>query len=69
MYSVFKIFSFEKRSSCLDGDDEGDNGYDYAAAACLEESGDDNDGDYDYAPATSPEGDDDDGDYDYTPAA
>lgn len=29
---------------------DGDDGYDYAPAACMEGDGDD-DGDYDYAPA------------------
>ncbi|KAI8570917.1 hypothetical protein RHMOL_Rhmol01G0076100 [Rhododendron molle] len=51
---------------------DGDDGYDYAPAACMEGDGDDdNDGDYDYAPAAPLEGDDDDddGDYDYAPAA
>ncbi|KAF7135916.1 hypothetical protein RHSIM_Rhsim08G0067100 [Rhododendron simsii] len=56
-----------------DGDDDGDNGYDCAPAACMEGDGDDDDGDYDYAPAAPLEGDgdddDDDGDYDYAPAA
>lgn len=50
-----------------EGDDDGDDGYDYAPAAG---GGDDEDGDYDYAPAASLEGDDDDdGGYDYAPAA
>ncbi|KAF7154749.1 hypothetical protein RHSIM_Rhsim01G0088300 [Rhododendron simsii] len=56
-----------------DGEDDGDDGYDYAPAACMEGDGDDDDddGDYDYAPAAPLEGDDDDddGDYDYAPAA
>ena len=53
-----------------DRDDDGDDGYDYAPAACIEGDGDDDDGDYDYAPAASMEGDDDDDDgYDYAPAA
>ncbi|GFY96285.1 hypothetical protein Acr_11g0005910 [Actinidia rufa] len=53
------------------GDNDGDNGYDYAAAACVEGDGDDDDRDYDYAPAASTEGDDDndDGSSDYAPAA
>lgn len=38
-----------------DGDDDGDDGYDYAPAACTEGDGDDDDGDYDYAPAASME--------------
>ena len=46
-----------------DGDDDGDDGYDYAPAACMEGDGDDDDRDYDYAPAAFMEGDDDD-DYD-----
>ncbi len=54
-----------------DGDDDSDDGYDYAPAACIERDGDDDDdGNYDYAPAASMEGDDDDDDgYDYAPAA
>ena len=54
-----------------DGDDDSDDGYDHAPAACIEGNGDDDDGDYDYAPAASLEGDDDDDDgtYDYAPAA
>ncbi|WMV59945.1 hypothetical protein MTR67_053330 [Solanum verrucosum] len=38
MSSIFKIIGFQKRRSCLDGDDDGD--YDYAPAACLEGDGD-----------------------------
>ncbi|KAF7153665.1 hypothetical protein RHSIM_Rhsim01G0088400 [Rhododendron simsii] len=34
-----------------DGDDDGDDGYDDAPAACMEGYGDDDDGDYDYAHA------------------
>lgn len=36
-----------------DGDDDGDDGYANAPAACMEGDGDDDDddGDYDYAPA------------------
>ncbi|KAG6767145.1 hypothetical protein POTOM_028324 [Populus tomentosa] len=34
---------------------DGDDGYDYAPAACLEGDGDDEDRDYDYAPAASME--------------
>ncbi|KAL9340663.1 hypothetical protein Peur_066882 [Populus x canadensis] len=49
---------------------DGDDGFDYAPAACLEGDGDDEDRDYDYAPVVSMEGDDDDdGGYDYAPAA
>ncbi|KAK8550230.1 hypothetical protein V6N12_038950 [Hibiscus sabdariffa] len=55
----------------VDGDDDDNDGFDYAPAACIEGNGDDDDGDYDYAPAASLEGDDDDddGSYDYAPAA
>lgn len=61
MASIFKIIGLEKRrSSFSDGDDNGDDRYDYAPVACLEGGGDDDDGDYDYAPASFLEGDDDD---------
>ncbi|WRX33470.1 hypothetical protein QQP08_025957 [Theobroma cacao] len=55
-----------------DGDDDGNDGYDYAPAACIEGNGDDDDGDYDCTPAASldcDDDDDDDGSYDYAPAA
>ncbi|KAA8535036.1 hypothetical protein F0562_030039 [Nyssa sinensis] len=54
-----------------DGDDDGDDRYDHAPAACMEGDGDDDDGDYDYAPQHEGDDDDDDDDdsYDYAPAA
>ncbi|KAM1155312.1 hypothetical protein ACFX2B_025985 [Malus domestica] len=56
-----------------DDDDDGDDGYDYALAACMEGVRNDNDLGYGYA-TTSMEGDDDDDDdddggYDYALAA
>ncbi|KAM1812584.1 hypothetical protein TB1_025569 [Malus domestica] len=53
-------------------DNNGDNGYDYALAACMEGVGNDDELDYGYATAACMEGDDDDDDdggYDYAPAA
>lgn len=34
-----------------DGYDEGEDGYEFVLAACVEGDGDSDDGDYDYAPA------------------
>ncbi|CAN4096402.1 unnamed protein product [Withania somnifera] len=73
MASIFKIIGFHKRMPCLDGDDDGDDHYDYAPAKFLEGDGDDNNEDYDYSPGASlnsdDDDDDDDADYDYAPAA
>ncbi|XVE54353.1 hypothetical protein DITRI_Ditri03aG0073800 [Diplodiscus trichospermus] len=72
MYPISKVVaSWYKQNA------DGEDGYDYTPAACIEGNGDDDDdddddGDYDYAPAASLEGDDDDddgGSYDYAPAA
>lgn len=46
--AIFASWCINKHA---DGDDDGDDGYDYAPAACIEGDGDDDDGDYDYAPA------------------
>lgn len=53
MFPISRTVSWWKMH--VDGDDDGDDGYDYAPAACTEGDGDDDDGDYDYAPAASME--------------
>ncbi|KAM1046765.1 hypothetical protein FF1_026190 [Malus domestica] len=53
-------------------DNDDDDGYDYALAACMEGIGNDDELDYGYATTACMEGDDDDNDdgsYDYAPAA
>ena len=62
------IVSWHKKHP--NGDDDGNDRYDYTPAACVKGDSDDDDGEYDYGPAASMEGDeDDDGGYDYAPAA